>query len=127
METVVNNRPNPNPIKRFVTSLVNVPMSFYILALPVSLAWCLVLGIIDNEADMSRPFLERYLDPLMWLWYGLSVYVSILWLASIAKRRGQNFGQTLAWTIPLGCVLGTVIGLVAFALVFGFMKLTKLA
>ena len=127
METIVSNHSNPSPIKRFVTSLANAPMSFYFLALPVSLALCLVLGIIDNEADLGRPFLERYLDPLMWLWYGLPVYISILWLASIAKRRRHHFWQTLAWTIPLGCLLGTVIGLVAFALVFGFMKLTKLA
>jgi hypothetical protein len=127
METVVNNRPNPSPIKRFVTSLVNVPMSFYILALPLSLAWCLVLGVIDNESDASRPFLERYLDPLMWLWYGLPVYGSILWLASIAQRRGHSCWQTVVWTVPLGCILGTIIGLVAFAIVFGFMKLTKLA
>lgn len=75
-----------HPAKRFLTTLSAVPKWFYAFALPLSLGWCLLLGIMDNEADQTKPFLERYTQPLMWLWYGLPAFVSMLWLMSIAVR-----------------------------------------
>ncbi|MCU0426528.1 MAG: hypothetical protein MUF71_12975 [Candidatus Kapabacteria bacterium] len=116
-----------HPAKRFFTALISVPAWFFAIALPLSLAWCLVLGIIDNEADQSKPFFERYANPLMWLWYGLPTFVSMLWLMSVAMKQKHSVMLGALWSIPLGCLLGTVIALPAFAVVFGFMRLTGLA
>ena len=112
-----------HPFRRFIATLENVPRWFYAVAIPISLAWCLILGIIDNEADIGRPFLERYLDPLMWLWYGLPVLLAILWLMGIAIRYNHGLGLGMLWAIPAGCLFGTAIALGIFFVIFGFMRL----
>lgn len=107
--------------------ITQTPLRIYAVSITSALIWCYVLGIIDNESDSTQTFLVRHFDLYGFLWYGVPVAVCILWLVGSAARRGHNLNKALLWTIPLGCVAGTAIALIVFAIVFGFMKLTGIA
>lgn len=114
-------------MKEFFAEILRLPFAVYIASLLASVVWCIILGIIDNEAPTTATFIERYLDLMAWLWYGLPVTICILWLTVVIRRRGYRPLSALRWSIPLGCLCGTLLGLVIIGTIYGWIRLTNFA
>jgi hypothetical protein len=114
-------------MKRFISKLATLPVLVYAASILSAVAWCVLLGIIDNETPDTATLLQRYLDPMALLWYGLPVGLCILCFTIAVQERGYRPVQALKWSIPLGCLCGTVFALLVFGILYGWMKLTGTA
>jgi hypothetical protein len=111
------------PMKHYFAKLAQFPFPMYAASILSAVVWCMVLSMIDNEAPKTAVFFEKYL-PAMSLLYGIPIAACILCFTIAVQERGYRPVQTLKWSIPLGCLCGTVFALLVFGILYGWMKLT---
>jgi hypothetical protein len=114
------------PMKYFFAKLTQLPFVVYAASILSAVVWCMVLSMIDNEAPETVTFFEKYL-PAMSLLYGIPIAACIVCFTIAIQQRGYRSVQTLKWSIPLGCLCGTVFTLLVIGTFYGWMKLTGTA
>jgi hypothetical protein len=113
-------------MKHFFAKLRQLPFVVYASSILSAVVWCMVLSMFDREAPATAIFFEKYL-PAVFLLYGLPVVACILWFTIAVQERGYRSVQALKWSIPLGCLCGTVFTLLVFGVLYGWVKLTSAA
>lgn len=101
--------------------LPRLPFFVYAASMFAAVVWCFLLSMLDNEAPTTTAFFERYM-PAMFLMYGIPIMISILWFTRAVQKRGYTPHKVLLWSIPLGCLCGTVFVLLAIGVMVVWMK-----
>jgi hypothetical protein len=95
------------------------PLSVYTASILAAVAWRFILSLVDNEAEAltTESFMRRYI-PAIFVMYGIPIVTTILWLTRAVQKRGYSTRKALLWSIPLGCLCGTVFVLLAIGVYY---------
>lgn len=99
-----------------------LPFFVYAASMFAAVVWCFLLSMLDNEVpSTSDNHFARY-EIAFFLMYGVPVMACILWFTRAVQKRGYTPHKALLWSIPLGCLCGTVFVLLAIGVMVVWMK-----